>query len=69
MKCPICNQEMEQGYIQTGQRIAWTKNIHKVSLLPKPGEIMLENNVFKGSAFTAFICKSCKKIVMDYSDK
>ena len=69
MNCPICNQEMEQGFLQSGPRAAWTKKVHKVSLLPKAGEILLENNVIKQVIFTAFICKSCRKIVVDYSDK
>lgn len=69
MKCPCCDQEMESGYLQTGTRIAWTKKIHKVSLRPRKGEIMLENNVFKGVNFQAYICKQCKKVLLDYSDK
>lgn len=69
MKCPICSDEMEQGYLQTGTRVAWTKKIHKVSLMPKDGEILLENNLMKQTVFTAYICKGCKKIVVDYADK
>ena len=44
MKCPYCNEEMEQGYLQAMRRVAWVKQIHKVSLLPKQGEVLLENN-------------------------
>ncbi len=51
------------------KRVAWVKNHHKVSLLPKQGEILLENNVFKDVIFSSLICKDCKKIVVDYSDK
>ena len=67
MKCPVCGNEMEKGYIQTGERMSWVRQKHKVSLFPKDGEVMLGNNVFSGLAFEAFICKSCKKIVLDYS--
>lgn len=38
MKCPYCNNEMEQGLLQ-------------------------------GIIFSAQVCKSCKKIIVDYSDK
>lgn len=69
MKCPSCNEQMELGYLQTGTRIAWTKRIHKISLLPKKGEVMLENNLIKGVNFEAYICKKCKKVLFDYSDK
>jgi hypothetical protein len=38
---------MEDGFLQGIQRIAWVKRKHKLSLLPKEGEILLENNSFK----------------------
>jgi len=61
---------MEQGFLQSsGPRVAWTKKVHKISLLPRAGEIMLENNLISCVNFTAYICKLCKKIVVDYSDK
>lgn len=69
MNCPICNMEMEQGFLQGEKRIAWVKNRHKVSLLPKKGEVLLENNTFKDFILTAWICKECKKILVDYLDK
>ena len=42
MKCSICNNEMEQGFLQGMRRVAWVKNQHKASLLPKQGEILLK---------------------------
>jgi hypothetical protein len=60
---------MEKGYLQTMQRAAWTKKRHWFSLMPRQGEVLLENHAFKGCDFEAHICKACKKIVLDYSDK
>ena len=68
MLCPICHQEMEQGFVQSGTRILWTKRIHKFSLLPKDGDVLLLKSVLKPSAIPASICKACKTILMDYSD-
>lgn len=69
MKCPICNNKMEQGFLQGMRRVAWVKDKHKLSLLPRQGEILLENNTLKDIIFSAWICKNCRKIVIDYSDK
>lgn len=69
MVCPYCNNEMEQGLLQGMRRVAWVKSQHKVSLHPKQGEILLENNTFNDFMLQAQICKKCKKIVIDYSDK
>lgn len=68
MKCPLCNNEMEKGFLQAGQRITWVKKKHKVSLLPKQDEVSLGNNMLGGLIFDAFICKSCKQVLLDYSN-
>ncbi len=68
MKCPICEKEMETGYVQGRQRIAWVKMKHKASLIPQKGEILLENHSFADFLFAADLCRGCKKIVLDYSN-
>ncbi len=55
--------------MQGRQRVAWVKKRHKLTLLPKPGEILLENNVYKDFLFPAWICKGCKIILFDYAKK
>lgn len=69
MRCPYCNQEMEKGFLQGMKRVAWVKKPHRLSLLPKPGEVLLENNVFKDFILPSWICKKCKMILVDYSAK
>lgn len=69
MNCPVCGKEMEQGLLQGNQRVSWVKREHKLSLLPKTGEILLENKGMGSFLLTAWICKDCKKMVVDYSDK
>ncbi len=35
MRCPGCGEEMEPGFLQSGQRMVWIKTPHKISLLTK----------------------------------
>lgn len=51
MRCPIYKNEMETGYLQGRQRIAWVKRKHKVSLLPQNGEILDENHAYSDFFF------------------
>lgn len=67
MICPCCNVEMEKGYLQAGQIMLWAKKKHKVSLLPKEGEVLIAKDYFFGVALDAYICKGCKKVVADYA--
>lgn len=66
MNCPFCGKEMERGFLQTGNKIIWAKKQHSVSLVAKEGEVALGNAIFGGIALDAFICKDCKKVVVDY---
>ena len=38
MKCPKCEVEMQSGYLQTGNLIAFNKQRHKISINPKDPE-------------------------------
>ncbi|MBR2801696.1 MAG: hypothetical protein IKE21_03730 [Erysipelotrichaceae bacterium] len=67
MNCPVCGKEMEKGLAQGGQILSWVKEKHKLSMLPKKGEVLLGRSSFQILTFEACICKACKKVVLDYS--
>ncbi len=69
MKCPFCSKEMEQGVLQAGDIILWARKRHKISLLPKDGEVMLDRNVLGYTAIPSWICKDCRKVITEYEDK
>ncbi|MBQ1827205.1 MAG: hypothetical protein II126_04450 [Erysipelotrichaceae bacterium] len=73
MKCPYCNKEMEKGAIQSQQEIAWLKG-DKRHLFAKAdfheGSVVLSRlSIIKGAAVTAYLCRDCRKVVIDYSDE
>lgn len=68
MKCPICGNEMEKGLVQAGQRVLWSKKRHYFSLLPKEGEVTIGYNPLGNVCFESYICKSCKRVILDYSE-
>lgn len=67
MNCPCCNAEMEKGYLQSNRMILWAKKKHKISLLPRDGEVVIGENFFSVVALEAHICKQCKKVLVDYA--
>lgn len=73
MKCPYCNKEMEKGLIQSAQEISWLKGEKKHLLLTSDlheGSVVLSKKSFiKGSAVTAFLCRDCQKVVIDFSNE
>ena len=73
MICPYCGKEMEKGLIQSPQEIAWLKGDKKHMFgraVWHEGSVVLSQlSVMKGSAVTAYLCRDCKKVLIDYSDK
>ena len=73
MQCPYCGKEMEKGLIQSPHEIAWLKG-EKRPLLGRAafhhGSVVLsELSVWKSSAVTAYLCRDCKKVIIDYSEE
>ena len=72
MKCPYCKNVMELGFIQSTQEISWKKGDKKPLIgraqFHKGSVILSELSFLKGSAVTAFLCRECKKVIIDYSD-
>ena len=69
MFCPICGQEMTEGYIQSDHDFYFTKILHNQFFHPveSKGDIDLsDNNVLDGSKCKVHQCKNCRKIVIDY---
>ena len=69
MKCPICEKEMENGFVQVQGTMAWVKDKHKFTSPPEKGEIFIyKYNSLSYMNLKANICKTCQNIVIDYSD-
>ena len=59
MQCPYCGKEMELGLVQSPHE-------NKDAIVLSPLNI---KNMITGCAVRAFLCRSCKKVIIDYSDE
>ena len=41
---------------------------HKVSYRPKAGEVLLGEKAISSAVVDSYICKQCKKIIIDYAN-
>ncbi|MBO7473018.1 MAG: hypothetical protein J6U00_03285 [Ruminococcus sp.] len=73
MTCPYCNNEMEQGIIQSPHELSWKRGTKRPVLGRAEfheGSVVLSKLSFmKGSAVVAYLCRECKKVIIDYSDE
>lgn len=72
MKCPYCNSDMQEGYIQCRDGVYWSNKKRLISAIaPLNNEsIKLANGEgpFAGSCVIAYNCSYCKKIMIDYNN-
>lgn len=66
MKCPWCNSKMEKGYIQSYEREVFYTNEYRRFGSSDENDLVLSKNVFTMPRVDAYICKQCKKIVIEY---
>ena len=69
MKCPYCNEEMEDGVIQSSHAITWhyKKRFIGYAEFHKGSDNLSDYSFFKGSAVKACCCKKCKKIIIGFN--
>lgn len=69
MLCPICKQEMQDGYLQLGMAICWDRNILKGVIQPRKGEGGFWVTRRPPKCFVqAPYCENCKIIITDLSN-
>ncbi len=73
MKCPKCGNEMAAGFLQCSQEstIAWVSKLLPLGMgYWKADSEIVSTALGTGTpAIPAHICKSCKLLVGDYSEK
>ncbi len=74
MNCPYCGREMEVGVIQSRDAVVWTKETVGGLFAPlrrkqSDGAVVLsEFHAFSGSAVRAYLCRECRKVLIDPTD-
>ena len=69
MNCPYCESEMEQGFIQGARGVIWSKHKKRLSLLAVDDDIDVTSGFWFGGHADAYLCRNCKKILIDYNTK
>ena len=69
MKCPYCNKDMQQGVIESNQKLRWKKTGSLINRFKAHGHaVRLSRGSFvKGESAEAWLCRDCCKVVIDYS--
>jgi hypothetical protein len=71
MKCPYCQKDMDAGYIQCRDGVAWTPKKYLVAAFSSFGKnsLSLSNDISGDTnAVHAYKCGDCKKVIIDYAE-
>lgn len=64
MNCPVCGKEMEQGWLQAGEPMGWSrKRIPTLAI-----KIMVSDQEL-GLSVSAYRCTPCKKLIVNYGEE
>lgn len=71
MHCPYCHAEMEKGVVQSPHEISWQskRRYFGRAAFYDDAVVLSELNIMRGSAVEAWLCRDCKKVIIDYSEK
>ena len=70
MKCPFCDTEMLQGYLNCGS-VIWSTRKHKLSLLPNDKEkyaFRLKSPMVSPHRVSSSYCPKCKRMIIDCAE-
>ena len=69
MKCPCCNNEMKKGVVQSAREVFFAAEPHSVWFKPRGNEeVTLSSYNLSRPTCIAYICRACKKVVVDYAE-
>ena len=66
MKCPYCDTEMEQGYLQSRDPIFWSTRKRHVAKIPSgPTDVGVADGELTGFYAEAFYCRACNRLIVE----
>ena len=65
MKCPVCGTPMEEGFLSSRSPVFWSEEVSGLPVPTRKGDVLL------GKALgllrpKAFLCRDCRKVVVDF---
>ena len=70
MNCPYCGNEMTRGWVQSARKVLFTTTKKEGSFLTNnKNDVVLTVNNFVNPSCIAYLCGTCKKVVIDYAEK
>ncbi len=71
MNCPYCGVKMESGFVQSNREFYWTDKLRPFfSADMWAGSLGLSTSrAFKGWSAEAWLCRGCRKVIIDYGEK
>lgn len=65
MKCPYCNTEMEQGFLQSGSPIFWSEHKRFAKIPSHPSDVGVADGELTGFFAESFYCRACNKLITE----
>ena len=66
MICPYCQQEMEQGYLNSRSPVLWSREVSGLPFSTSREDVMLGGKLGLVMRPQAFLCRTCRTVITKY---
>ena len=69
MNCPVCGKEMTKGFLRAARAVYFSEEeLEHLFVRPNERIALLTRENLTSPSGTAWHCRDCKKVVVDYAD-
>ena len=66
MKCPYCQQQMQEGFLSSSSPVFWSEEVSGLPLPARKGDLLLGGKLGLVVRPRAYLCRSCKTVITQY---
>ena len=66
MKCPYCQQQMQEGFLSSRSPVFWSEEVSGLPLPARKGDLLLGGKLGLVVRPRAYLCRSCKTVITQY---
>ena len=69
MKCPYCQQQMQEGFLSSRSPVFWSEEVSGLPVPTRRGDVPLGGALGLAVRPRAYLCRTCKTVITPYQSR
>ena len=69
MKCPYCQQQMQEGFLSSRSPVFWSEEVSGLPVPTRRGDVLLGGALGLAVRPRAYLCRTCKTVITPYGSR